>query len=195
MRENLDDPYVQLAATKDVLEGYDWLSTNLEKILDYLQTVEHQLSHIDAQPKNLFPGTRADGEPETVAIDWASLGYAALGMDVANLLGSSLMWMELDVNRAMQLDPLIFQGSMDGLDDVGWRGCREVVQLGYLTVVTARMPGSSTMPLTWIDDPKWIDWMQTNFGATPEEMVTQWRDAFAWMFPRLISAAERAGIA
>ena len=195
MRANQDDRYVQLVTSEEVLNGYGWLSSNQGRVFDFLQTVEHPLSHTDSQPKNLFPGTTADGSPETIAIDWSTLGYAALGTDAANLVGSSLMWLEIDVVRAKQLEPIVFESYLDGLHELNWRGDRDVVWLGYLTVATCRAANASNFPGGWIGNDQLRDSMVTNLGRTLDEMANHWREVFEWMLPRLKAAAEQAGIA
>lgn len=194
MQKNQGDKYVRLVATEDVIGGYKWLSGNFGRILDYLKTVECPLSHIDAQPKNLFPGVAADGKPETIAIDWATVGYAALGMDAANLLGSSLTWLEIDIERAKRLEPLIFENYLDGLADVGWRGDRDLVRLGYMTVAAGRASGASTFPFTWIGNDEWRIGMEKNIGHSAVDMANHWREVSEWMFPRFKATVERIGI-
>ncbi|MEE8045635.1 MAG: hypothetical protein V3T49_02225 [Dehalococcoidia bacterium] len=194
MRDNQDDKYVRLVASSAVLDGYEWLTSNLDRVFDHLQTIESPLSHTDAQPKNLFPGTAPDGSAETIAIDWSMLGYAALGTDAANLVGSSLFWLEIDVSHAMHLEQVVFESYLEGLQELGWRGRREFVWLGYLTVATCRAANGSNFPGQWIGNDKLRDSMITNLGHTPTDMANHWREVFEWMFPRFKAATEKAGI-
>ncbi len=192
--DNSDDEYVQIVLTDEYIDANNWMSANFTRILDHLQTTERPLAHIDAQPKNLFPGVREDGEPETIAIDCASPGYAALGMDVASLMASSLTWFEVDVSRAKQLQPLIFENYIEGLNEVAWSEDRDNVWLGYMTVAGRRAFNPPMFTATWINDPKWITWMETNLGQPAEELAIHWRAVFEWAFPKLKAAAERVGI-
>ncbi len=115
-------------------------------------------------------------------------------MDVDSLMASSLTWFEVDVSRAKQLQPLIFENYIEGLNEVAWSEDRDNVWLGYMTVAGRRAFNPPMFTATWINDPKWITWMETNLGQPAEELAIQWRAVFEWAFPKLKADAERVGI-
>ncbi|WP_053203734.1 phosphotransferase [Jiangella muralis] len=65
----------------DADERAERLWSRLHELLDRLAALPHVLSHGDVHPDNL----RADG-PDTVALDWGTLGAAPVGADLAHLM-------------------------------------------------------------------------------------------------------------
>jgi hypothetical protein len=63
--------------------------------------------------------TPADSGDELVAIDWASVGFGAIGEELAPLVASSLTFFEADVSIAGELDVVAFAGYIDGLQEAG----------------------------------------------------------------------------
>jgi hypothetical protein len=172
IESNGDDRYVGKLATTRLLDYYAFMRATLLPVVDHLMERQPVLAHIDSMPKNLFPSVTPDGERETVAIDWQVLGYGAPGMDPANLLASSLTWIEMDVDRARRLEPDIIDAYFNG-----------------------RAAGAALFPVTWIGDDTWRDWMEDGLGHRPEEMTDHWIEVFEWVFPRYRTAVEKAGLA
>ena len=72
------------------------------------------ICHQDLFPRNAFIRV-AGGTEQTVAIDWAFCGWAALGADLAPLLGASLGFFEADSDNADELERLCLDAYLDGL--------------------------------------------------------------------------------
>ena len=85
-----DDPLVKLALPPENMERFERMVNAMPSALSAIAEGPNPLCHLDAQPRNLFPVPLPNGEIETVAIDWASAGYAPLGMDAPLVVGSSM---------------------------------------------------------------------------------------------------------
>lgn len=72
-----------------------------------------------------------DGRDETVAVDWAFLGTAAVGEELASLVCASVMLADADPDRVRELGETCFEGYLAGLRDAGWDGDPKLVRLGY----------------------------------------------------------------
>jgi hypothetical protein len=94
------------------------------------------LAHLDAFRGDLLSRT-ARGQVETVAIDWAFVGFAPLAADVATLVAASLFY------HGEPLDPqavtaACLTATHDGLGDVGHRISMPELERAYAINVVAR---------------------------------------------------------
>jgi hypothetical protein len=83
-------------------------------------------------------GRRANGQLETVAVDWEQVGPGPIGADAATLVFGTLRRCEFDAERAPELDRVVFDGYVDGLRDAGWTGPVDHVRLGFAAAVALR---------------------------------------------------------
>ncbi len=104
-----------------------------EENFKILQRLPQTFCHGDAQVTNLFLINKANGDVETAAIDWEGAGLAAIGMDAALILLYSIY--KMDENSAPDLDQALFQGYLEGLRAIGWRGDPRMVRLGYISTI------------------------------------------------------------
>src|SRR5919201_6300912 len=72
-------PLIRRAYPTPVAERLLRLHAGRGVLLDRLDRLPHTLCHLDAFRRNLFARVTDDGRQQTVAIDWASIGFAALG--------------------------------------------------------------------------------------------------------------------
>jgi hypothetical protein len=118
-------PLVRAGWPDEVHEGVlRFWEEDRQRFLDALDRLPQALQHGDASGNNLFMRPAPGGE-ETVAVDWAWLGVAAVGEDLAVLAN----WFWLRQGDAT-LDPLL-AAYVDGLRDGGWRGDPRLVRLGW----------------------------------------------------------------
>ena len=103
-----------------------------------LSLLPQTLCHHDAALANLFAQGRADGDLETVAVDWEKIGSGTLGAEIATLVFGTLRRCEFDAERASELDEVVFEGYVAGLREAGWRGAPELARLGYVSAVALR---------------------------------------------------------
>lgn len=87
--------------------------------------------HRDAFRRNLFARQSEEGELSTVAVDWAFPGIGAVGEELASLFCATLIYAEVDMADARELDKLVFEGYLAGLSDAGWTGDPRLVRLGF----------------------------------------------------------------
>ena len=66
-------------------------------LLDLLDRLPQTLVHGDADRRNFFARRAPTGRDETVAIDWAYAGVAAVGEDLVNLVVASALWFRATV--------------------------------------------------------------------------------------------------
>src|SRR5690349_10942871 len=96
------------------------------------------LSHHDASQANLFARRGPDGAPQTVAIDWESVGYGTFGADIATLVFGTIRRGLFAADHAERLDQVVFEGYLGGLHAAGWRGEVALVRLGFAAAIALR---------------------------------------------------------
>ena len=158
------------SVTGDVLR----LWQRQEQFFTILNRLPQTFCHLDAYRPNLFLRQDARGSTQTVAVDWAFTGIAALGEEIANLLAASLIWLECDAREAQRLDEAVFSGYMDGLREAGWQGDPRVARLGYTTACALRW---GTVGLWWLrslgDSGKEAE-LETHWNHPLPELASQW---------------------
>jgi hypothetical protein len=106
-------------------------------LLDRLDRLPQTLVHGDADRRNLFARRGAEGD-ETVAIDWAFTGVAALGEELVNLVTASALWFQVEVTDLADLADQCLEGYVSGLTDVGWRGDPRLARVGFVVAAALR---------------------------------------------------------
>lgn len=107
------------------------------ELLARLGALPHVLSHGDVHPDNL----RADG-PDTVALDWGTLGAAPVGADLAHLM--------LGARTALLDDYLAGAGGAVSRDDVE-AGCRATLGLVGASRVHWMLATGAAVPPGYVD--------------------------------------------
>jgi hypothetical protein len=102
-----------------------------ERLLDALDALPQTFCHLDAFPRNLFVRNEGSVNVQLVAIDWEFTGVSALGADLAPLVGGSLLFDEVDLSTADELERDVFDSYLRGLRDAGWKGEQHLVRVGY----------------------------------------------------------------
>jgi hypothetical protein len=105
--------------------------------LDLLDRLPQVLVHGDADRRNLLSRPGPDGD-ETVAIDWAFTGVAALGEELVNLVVASALWFQADPMDLPELAECCLDGYVAGLRDVGWSRESRLAQLGFAVAAALR---------------------------------------------------------
>ena len=133
-----EHPLVRRAFPPAVAEGVLRLWRDMDPLLDALDQLPQTLCHLDANPSNLFARRGADGQEQTVAIDWACVGIAPLGAEIVGLVSSGLWRGMVELAAAQELDELAFAGYLAGLREAGWQGESRVVRFGYTAASALR---------------------------------------------------------
>jgi len=113
----------------DVYERALRLWGEREAFLAALERVPQTVGHGDYKRPNLFARTGPGGTRRTVAIDWANVGIAPLGLDLAHLVAWSCLFFAAEPADLPELDRAARAHYADGLRAAGWRGDARLVEL------------------------------------------------------------------
>jgi hypothetical protein len=141
-----------------------------DRYLDALDRLPRTLCHLDFHRRNLFARKTADGDDQTVVIDWAFVGQGAIGQEVANLVFISLAFNEVDLAQAQMLEDIVFEGYLEGLRDAGWRGNPQQVRLGYTAGNIHLRLGDLDRVIDLILDESQHSFAEQAFGRSMEEI-------------------------
>lgn len=111
-----------------------------QPLLTRLDQLPHTLCHRDAFRRNLRSRQGPEGQPQTVALDWAMIGIGILGEELVRLFALTLLFFSVEIGRIAEMDALIFAGYMDGLRAAGWQGDARLVRFGF-TALAALLIG------------------------------------------------------
>lgn len=174
-----EHPLVCRAFPPAVADGVLRLWRDQDTLFDALDQLPQTLCHLDANPANLFARRAADGQEQTVAIDWSCVGAAPLGVEIVSLVSSGLMRGIIELAAARELDELVFAGYLAGLHEAGWQGDPRVVRFGYTAVSALRyllaFTGVSLRIALREDDHAWAE---QRYGRPIEEIMDRegaWR--------------------
>ena len=105
--------------------------------LDALDRLPQTICHLDIFGRNLFARKTADGDDQTVVIDWAFVGRGPIGADLHPLVWFTIATEGFGLDKMQELEEIAFEGYLKGLREVGWQGDPQQVRLGY-TAASAR---------------------------------------------------------
>lgn len=120
--ETWTHPLVRQAFPDSVAERLRRLQAQREDFLAVLERQPQTLCHLDAFPGNLLVRHDTSGAEQTVALDWAFMGIAAVGEEVGHLVAWSLLLGEVAATEAEQLRAVVLRGYREGLHEAGWPG-------------------------------------------------------------------------
>jgi len=98
------------------------LHAEREDLLAALERQPQTLCHLDAFSGNLLARHGGAGQEQTVALDWAFVGLAAVGEEIGHLVAWSLLLGEVAVAEAEELRAVVLAGYAEGLREAGWPG-------------------------------------------------------------------------
>jgi hypothetical protein len=102
-----------------------------ELYLDTLDRLPQTICHFDLFRRNLFARKTADGDDQTVVIDWAFVGRGPIGADLNPLVWFSIAVAGVEMDKSPEIEKIVFEGYLEGLREVGWQGDPQQVRLGY----------------------------------------------------------------
>jgi hypothetical protein len=138
-----------------------------------LARLPRTLAHLDLARCNLFAARGPDGADETVAIDWAFTGTAAVGEELAALACASAFLLREHADRVRELGETCFEGYLTGLRDAGWRDDARLARLGY---AAGLIRYAGTITPSAIGDPAVMAWLEGAWGPYPAT-VDRWMGA------------------
>jgi hypothetical protein len=97
---------------------------------DALDRLPQTICHFDLFSRNLFARKTADGDNQTVVIDWAFVGRGPIGADLNPLIWFTVAIGGVGQDKMQELEEIAFEGYLEGLREVGWQGDPQQVRLG-----------------------------------------------------------------
>lgn len=177
LKQVLEHPLVGRVYPSSVARTFLQLWADQEAFLDRLDSLPHTLCHLDAFRRNLLSRRLANGSEQTLALDWAFVGRGALGAELGPLIRASILFFEAEGIPAQQLEEVAFQGYLDGLADVGWRGDSRVVRFGYAASTALRYGvGTVRLVLPVLLDEQLHARGEQLFGNPMEEALEMWAE-------------------
>ncbi|HEY0734104.1 MAG TPA: phosphotransferase [Herpetosiphonaceae bacterium] len=154
-----------------------------DRLCAALERLPGTICHHDMWRKNLFSRPSTGGHAQTVAIDWELVGLGALGEDVANLFGVSLLNFDVEAEQALELEQIIFQEYVAGLHEAGWDGDLRAVRAAFVTAAALRCVFSTACwPVSITLDPsnRYISETEARWKRPIDQIFRQW-SAVTWL--------------
>jgi len=175
LRDSLDHPLVRRRWPGDTIDRFFRLWEERNLFLDALDRLPQTICHLDVFRRNLFACKSADGDDQTVAVDWAFAGRGAIGEELVPLIQASVAFYEVGLDQVRALEEIVFDGYHEGLRDVGWRGDPRQVRLGYAAAsLRYSCGGELGRFLTIMLDESLHDIAQQAFGRSVGEVADFW---------------------
>jgi hypothetical protein len=133
-----EHPILLLACPPPLPDRLRRLWAGREALLGAIERLPATLGHLDAFRSNLLTRQRPDGREETVALDWAFVGRAAVGEELGALVAASLLRGDVALDEAGALEEAALDGYLAGLREAGWSGSPQAARLGYAAAVALR---------------------------------------------------------
>jgi hypothetical protein len=169
-----EHPVLRYAFSDALTDKVLRLWSSHDRFLTSLDRLPQTFCHLDAYRPNLFLRRDPQGLTQTVAVDWAFTGIAAVGEEIANLLAASLIWFECDAAEVQSLDEVVFSGYLTGLREAGWQGNSQLARLGYITACALRWGIVGLWWLRSLGDPAKEAELETHWNHPLPELVAQW---------------------
>lgn len=146
-----------------------------ERRLRILEHCPQTLCHLDAHRRNMFSRPSVGAE-DTVFIDWAFVGVAAVGEDLASLVSSTIAMGEVALGDMKQLEATVMTGYLEGLNDGGCNIDPELVHTAYSLAASLRLPvGAVRLVLPMLLYPgRHPDVEQLHHGTPIEALFDRW---------------------
>jgi len=164
---------------------YEWILRVWSEHETWIDSIERQpqtLAHLDAFRRNLFARRDKQGNLQTVMIDWAFVGSAAPGEEIAPLVAASLNFLDFDIAQARALDQVVFEGYLEGLREAGWRGDPQAVRSTYAAASILRYCIGVSGVAFMIADESHRSLLEQIFGHPLEELVDVWEKTNRFLF-------------
>ena len=147
-----------------------WSDRNL--LFDAVDQAPRTLCHFDISPNNLFARHNAQGNDQTVIIDWSFVGHGVLGMDIVNFILDSVFLMFVDGSLLIPLEQLVFAEYLAGLRSAGWNGDQRVVRFVYAAVAALHFGLLGGRLLKLLQNQSRHSWLEQRFGQSIDQIIT-----------------------
>lgn len=156
---------------------YEWMQGVWSEHTNWLNILDRQpktLSHLDVFRRNAFARRDPQGDLQTVLIDWAFVGGAIPGEEIAPLVAGSLNFLEFDSTKAHELDQIVFNMYIEGLRSAGWEGDPRIVRFAYEVGSILKFSIGVSGVAFMVADESQHPLLEQIFGHPPEELVEIW---------------------
>ncbi len=138
IREELDQGGLAPELTPSLVEDSLAFLERQDTYLGMLDRLPQTLGHRETFKRNLLARRDAFGCDQTVLLDWTHVGLGPLGEDLSSLVFYTLLFRDVESSDFGVLAEASYEGYLEGLRDVGWRGDPQLVQLGYTLTAALR---------------------------------------------------------
>lgn len=128
-------PLIRRGWPDDLLVGFSRLWQERVRFYEVLERLPKTLQHADSSHKNLMACRDQAGKEVTAALDWAMVGIGTIGEEITSLVFATLMHGGVPMTQASELEAVVLDGYIQGLQDAGWNDDPKLVRLGYLVSV------------------------------------------------------------
>jgi hypothetical protein len=176
LRSSLRHPIVERMYPGDQAEAILRLWEQRDRYLTALEQLPQTICHNDAFRRNLMLMEGADGHTYLVAIDWAYLGWGAVGEELAALVVGDLVFDEVPWSQATEFAAVLFAAYLAGLQQAGWRDDPRLARLGF--TAAAAMKYSFPYALSGLfanESAVWMEKISTPAGVREVDESAQKR--------------------
>jgi hypothetical protein len=106
-----------------------------------------------------------------VAVDWSFAGIAAVGEEIATLVNGSVAFGGVDPGDEIELERIVLEGYLEGLQDAGWRGNPDLVRFGYAATLYWRyaVGGFIGEAVPWMLDERYHEAIEQAMGHSMQD--------------------------
>lgn len=132
-----EDPRALIRYRPAEINSFKKLLMENDRFLAKLEQIPQTISHGDTYPTNFKLRDMKDGHKQTVALDWALMGISPIGDDLGQFVFGAIT--NLKTENPMDVDRLLFDNYLNGLEDVGCYIDRNIVRFGYIASAALRI--------------------------------------------------------
>jgi hypothetical protein len=172
-----DHPFVKRVYPSDLVDALVRLWNEKETFYAALGNLPQTFCHMDAHRRNLFICKDNKGNQQLVAADWAFCGIGTLGEELAPLVTVSIAFDDgiWDSKRVDAFQQIILNNYLNGLQDVGWTGDREIIEFCYAVTTSYRYGlGVVNSVIPGLVDEASYQKREEVFGRKTEQLVDHW---------------------
>jgi hypothetical protein len=188
LQQARQNSFVAQAISPESADALLRLVETIDARLTSLDALPQLLCHWDAHRANLTSLTAAGGRIETVAIDWANVGWGPAGAELSKLMSQTVNFFGVGAEELPALDADLFAHYVDGLRDGGWRGDTDAVRFGYTASAAARLIVRTASALQLALD----DRARTGFERATGRSFATLADGFKATLPYYLSLVDEA---
>jgi hypothetical protein len=158
-----------------------------------LEQLPQTLCHHDMWRKNVLTRRSAGEREQTVAIDWEVVGLGAIGGDIGNLIGVSLLNCDVEAQDAQVFATAMLDDYAQGLRHAGCRaGLMQMHAVAQATAALRCVFSTACWPAAIVRNPdtsaQFIQESEQRWGRPIEALFRQWATVTAF----LLAQAEEA---